>query len=91
MEILIVYVSNSTLDSVLFMNQVTSGLLNEETRRKIIGINNTQVLLLRKGKGVRVRDQSVVLTGLEFDHRLRKGLESSTFTIRDTLRCIAFL
>ena len=47
-ETLVVSVSNSTQDGVLSMSQVTSNLLNEETRRKTAGTDNAQAFVTEK-------------------------------------------
>ena len=51
-ETLVVTVSNSTLDGVVTMSQVTSSLLNEETRRKSSGSSHSEALVMEnRGRG----------------------------------------
>ncbi|RVW14266.1 Retrovirus-related Pol polyprotein from transposon TNT 1-94 [Vitis vinifera] len=51
-ETLVVTVSNSTPDGVVTMSQVTSSLLNEETRRKSSGSSHSEALVIEnRGRG----------------------------------------
>ncbi|KAF7129215.1 hypothetical protein RHSIM_Rhsim10G0143100 [Rhododendron simsii] len=45
-ETLVVTVSNSAPDGVVFMSQVTSSLLNEETRRKFTGSSHSEAFVV---------------------------------------------
>ena len=45
-ETLVVTVSNSSPDGVVTMSQVTSNLLNEETRRKSSGSSHSEALVM---------------------------------------------
>ena len=46
-ETLVVTVSNSTPDGVVTMDQVTSSLLNEETRRKSAGSSHSEAFVVK--------------------------------------------
>ena len=51
-ETLLVIVSNSAPDGVVTMSQVTSSLLNEETRRKSSGSSHSEALVMENwGRG----------------------------------------
>ena len=50
LENLDVSLSNSALDSVLIMSQITSSLFNKEIRRKSISGENLHALVMQKGK-----------------------------------------
>lgn len=47
-ETLVVSLSNSALDRVVTMNQVTGNLLNEETRRKSLGSSTPETFVIKK-------------------------------------------
>ena len=51
-ETLVVTISNSELDGVVTMSQVTISLLNEETRRKSLGSSHSEALVMEnRGRG----------------------------------------
>ena len=87
---MVVSVSNPTPDSVLSMSQVTSSLLNEETRRKTAGTDNAQAFVTEKRGRSKSRGPKGVMASLEVDHRLRKNLENASIVARRvTLKRIA--
>ena len=58
-ETLVVTVSNSAPEGVVSMSQVTSSLLNEETRRKSVGSSHSEALVVNKqGRGRSVTPHS---------------------------------
>ena len=50
-ETLVVTVSNSTPNRIVTMGQVTSSLLNEETRRKLAGSSHSETLVMKEERG----------------------------------------
>lgn len=89
----VVSMSNSTLDGVFSMCQVTSSLLNEKTRRNTIETDNTQAFVTEKmERSESMRSKGVVAT-LKVGHKLGKSLESIFIVARRraTSRRIVFL
>ena len=57
-ETLVVTISNSAPDGVVTMGQVTSSLLNEETRRKSAGPSHSEAFVLRGRSKTRGRSNT---------------------------------
>ena len=76
-ETLVVTVSNSAPDGVVTMGQVTSSLLNEETRRKSAGSSHSEAFVVRGRSKTRGRSKDRKSTRLNSSHESTSRMPSS--------------
>ena len=80
-ETLVVSLSNSAPNGVLQLAMVKDSLFNEETRRKDMGKDDAQALVIGTGGGVRVEILKGAINS-EVSHRQKEKLSVSTTTKR---------
>ncbi|KAA8535831.1 hypothetical protein F0562_030849 [Nyssa sinensis] len=83
-EILVVTVSNLAPDGVVSMNQVTSSLLNEETRRKTSGFSQPDALVVENEEESRIELLTIV-KNQETSQLQRKILCDTIVTRKDLM------
>lgn len=60
-ETLVVFLSNCVLDEVVTMSQVTSCMLNDETRRKSMNSLHSETLVIERQGEIKVESSNTVI------------------------------